>query len=529
MDNNSKIKGSNILLSLYRLIRSLTPTQKRDFKKYTQFWSKEHDQKYIHLFDHINHFITTARDVSELPSDLSDSNKFGPNASLNALAKYLFEKIMESIRNTPGTIPPRHNRLFQAFHDIHFLFYQELYVECYKVIREAKNLAYEMDRPVYLLELQIWEARITNRLGNVPWKLTEMQKELEYTLDNIRETYATFLQSQKLFVAAKKTVTEAPPDIQHIMDAIRVKQNDALDGLSPRLHYWRLVEMQYYFQLQSAIDRESEQKDSVQTSLSNAFYYMKKNLAFISGEGKILKEEEPVIYISALENYLANCLQQKDEEGIKQLESSFVEDKNKKEEIHRYRSISYYRLLSLIRFNQFNEACTYIKDQKLKENLQKRQQQISDNRMSAIRYCCVQAYFLNANFQIALEWIKLTLDKPRHQSLPIPFQISEILHIICLIEIDIKHNGATLIENLIRRYRRNEPKNKFMHDLLMALRYAAMRQQGAIVKTTIKHRSKLDTHFEKNKALYIYGPVLAWLDNRISGKSLSEEIIKYNL
>lgn len=523
------MKDSNILLSIYRLIRSLTPAQKRDFKKYTQFWSREHDQKYIHLFDHINLFITAKRDVSELPADLLDSNEFGPISSLNASAKYLFEKIMESIRSTPGTIPPRHNKLFQALHDIHFLFYQELYVECNKAIKEAKRLAIEMDRPVYLLELQIWEARITNRLSNVPWKLAEMQDELQKTLENISETYNTFLSSQKLFVAAKKTVSEAPPDIQHIMDAIRVKQNDDLDELSPRLQYWRRVEMQYYFELQSAIDRKSEQKDSVKANLSNALYYLKKNLAFISDKGKILIEEEPVIYVSALENYLATCLQLKDEEGIKQLESSFVKDKNKKEDIHWYRSISFYRLVSFIRFNQFSEACTYIKNQKLRENLQKRQHLISDNRMSAIRYCCVQAYFLNANFEIAQEWIELILDKPSHQSLPITFQISEILYIICLIETNIKHNGVTLIENLIRTYRRNEPKNKFMHDLLMALRYAAMGQQESFLKATVKHRAKLESHLEKNKALYIYGPVLAWLDKRISGKLLSEEIIKYNL
>ncbi len=529
MKQVSKFRGANILQSLYRLIRSLTPTQKRDFKKYTRFWSEQHDEKYIQMFDHISHFIISDKDVTELPSDLLESNKFGKKTTLNALANYLFEKIMESIRATPGTMPPRHTRLFQAFHDIYFLFYQELYIECYKVIREAKRLAYEMDRPVYLLELQIWEARITNRLGNVPWKLAEMQEELQYTLDNIQETYTTFLQSQKLLVAAKTKVDEVPSDIQHIMDSIRVKQDDDLDGLSPRLHHWRLVEMQYYFELQAAIDRKSAQKDSVQANLSNALHNLKKNLALISDEGKVLKEEEPVIYVSTLENYLASCLRLKNLESIKQLESSFVEDKNKKEEIHRYRSICYFRMLSFIRFNQFREACIYIQEQKLEENLQKRQSLISYNRMSAIRYCCVQAYFLNSNFEIALKWVSLILDLPRNQALPQPFQISEILQIICLIEIDIKHNGAALIENLIRRYKRNEPKNKFMHDLLTGLRYAAMPQQGAIEKTTMKHRAKLEAHFEKNQALFIYGPVLAWLDHRITGKSLSEEIIKYNV
>lgn len=528
MKQDLNYKGIGIIHSLYRLIKSLSQTQKRDFKKYARFWSPDKEQKYITLFDHINRYITAQHEMSDLANNLTASQKFGPNASINTLAHYLFDKIMDSLRDTPRTIPPRHDRLFKAFYDIHFLFYKELYAECYKVIREAKRLAHEMDRPVYMLELQIWEARITTRLSNVPWKLAEMQKELEDGLENIRETYTTFLQSQRLLVEFKTTNGNISPEMSNLMNSIQLKKEDSLNDLSPRLHYWRLVEQQHYFELQSIIEKKSAQADPSKKNLSGAMDHLKKNLDFLSEEGKIIAEEEPVIYFSTLENYLSKCLELKDTEGIQKLESVFTDIDDKKDEIHRFRSIVHYRILSFIRFNQFNDACLYIEALKLKANLQRLQHLISENRMSAIRYGCVLAYFLNENYNTSLEWINLILNNPRSQSLPIAFQMSELLQAICLIQIGPTRNSASLMEPLIRRYKRREPKNKFLHDLLMSLRYAAMQQQGAVVKATVKHRNKLDSHLEKNKSLFVYGPVLAWIDTRISGDILGNEILKYN-
>ncbi|MCC6281660.1 MAG: hypothetical protein IT262_13725 [Saprospiraceae bacterium] len=528
MKKDSNYKGIGIIHSLFRLIKSLSQTQKRDFKKYARFWSSDKEQKYIALFDHINRYIAAQKEMSELATDLSDSKKFGPNASINTLAHYLFDKIMDSIRDTPRVIPSRHDRLFKAFYDIHFLFYKELYAECYKVIREAKRLAHDMDRPVYILELQIWEARITTRLSNVSWKLADMQKELYDALQNIQETYTTFLQAQQLLVAFKTPDGNVSPEIRNLMNAIKDKKEDDLKGLSPRLHYWRLVEVQHYFELQYIIERKSLQADPSQKNLSDGLHQLKENLDFLSENGKIIAEEEPVIYYSTLENYLSKCLELKDTEGIKKLESAFIDNNDKKNEIHLYRSISHYRLLSYIRFNQFNEACLYIENQDLENNLQTRQHLISDNRMSIIRYGCVQAYFLNTNYKTALEWINRILNNPRSQSVPIAFQMSEMLQVICLIQIEPARNSTLLIDPLIRRCKRREPKNKFLHDLLLSLRYAAMQQQGATEKATLKQRNKLNAYLDKNKTLYVYGPVLAWIDSRISGKSLAEEIITYN-
>ncbi len=529
MSKESNFNNKSILPSLYRLIKSLTQTQKRDFKKFARFWSTDKEQKYIALFVHINQYIAAQKELTALATDLAAHPKFR-SSSINTLAHYLFDKIMDSVRGTPGTTPPRHNRMFQAFHDIHFLFYKELYAECFKVIKEAKKLAHEMDRPVYILELQIWQARITARLSNISWRLEEMQEEQQQTLDIIEATYTTFLKAQRLLVAAKTNDTGVlSKEIMDIMDAVRNKQDDELEQISPRLHYWRLVEAQHCYELQSIVEQKNTQEeDSSQKNLSGALHQLKTNLNFMSDKGKVIAEEEPVIYISTLENYLAHCLKLKDEEGIKKLESVFINNNDKKEEIHRYRSIIYYRMLNYIRFNRFKEACDYLEGQKLEENLQSRQHLISDNRMSAIRYCCVQAYFLNENYEMANNWANYIINNPRGQSLPLTFLLSELIEAICRLELKTLRSSSSYIEALIRKHKRREPNNKFLHDLLMAMKYAAMQPQSTVLKEIIKRRNKLETELNKNKALLIFGPVLAWLDSRISEKTLAEEILKYN-
>ena len=467
--------------------------------------------------------------MNNLANDLAESRKFGSGASTNTLAHYLFDKIMESVRGTTGTIPLRHNKLFQAFYDIHFLFYKELYAECHKAIREAKKLAYDMDRPVYLLELQIWEARITARLGHLPWRLSEMEDELQQTLRVVEATYTTFLNAQQMLIAAKTNDNGLlSKEINDIVENVQNRQEDDMEEISPRLHYWRLVELQHYYELQYIIDRKSAQVESSEKNLSGALNQLKANLDFMSGKGKIIAEEEPVIYTSALENYLAKCLQLKDKAGIEKLESAFINNNDKKDEIHRYRSIVYYRMLSYIRFNQFSEACAYLEGQQLEENLHSRQHLISDNRMSAIRYACVQAYFLNENYEMASNWTNLIINNPRGQSLPITFLMSELIQSICRLEMKITRNSGSNLETLIRKYKRREPKNKFLHDLLLALKYAAMPPQSTLMKEIVKRRNKLEPELNKNTALLVFGPVLAWLDSRISGKTLAEEILQYN-
>ena len=478
------------------------------------------------LFEIIDRFIRQRQEVSGLTDVIVQSGKFEQGVKLNSTANYLFTKIMEQIRSTPNVIAQRHNQLLQALQDIHFLFYQDMFSECHKVIMEAKELALAIDRPAYILELQIWEARVVTRTSNVSWNIDDMQQEMLKTLENIQSTHYTFLEAQQLFVALKKTEGSVSPVVAQLMKKVELQKEEPLDALQPRLHYWKLVRLQYYNELHLAMGRKNSESQLLQARLNDKLQYLKQNLDFMAGEGKIMAEEEPVNYISALENYLNTCLEIRDKESVSLLESEFVKNYVKKEDAYRYRIICYYKMLAFLRFNQFDEACEYIESQNLEINLKNRQHVISDHRMSVIRYCCIQAYFLSGKFEKALIWTELLIENPRSQSNPLVFQISELLYPICLFETKRLGNIRMRFGNLIKKFKRREPENNFLQDLVLTLRMAT---KGPYSSITGQQNQKLRVYLEKNKFLSAYGPVLAWIDSKLSGKPLSEEIIKYNI
>lgn len=528
MKKNSAGLNNHIVWSLYRLVNSMSPVHKSGLKKQARSTTGTKEQKYLILFDDIDRFVRTGKEMTNLLPALLESKKFGNNTSLNALCGYLFDKILEQIRNTSASVSQRHNRLLQVLQDIHFLFHQDMYKECYKLVMEAKSLANEIDRPAYILELQIWEARLSTRVKNTTWKLQDMQQEMEMALDRIRQTSTAFLQSQQLYVALKTTDGTVGPEIEKIMEHAVTGKQYLPEHTSPRLHYWRLVEIQYFHELQLVLHRKNARDTNERSERSDPLFYLKQNLDFMAGKGKVIAEEEPINYFSALENYMSKSLELKDEDSIQLLESEFLKGYIKKEDILRYRIICYFKMLYFIRFNQFDQACQYVEDLNLEANLKSREHLISDFRMSVIRYCCVQAFFLNKKFEEAFKWTNYVIENPRSQSSPLVFLMCELIYPVCLLETQRLKSINSHLNNLLIKYKRRESGNNFLHELLMTMRYAALPKNIHYTKITEKRRQKLETYLSKNRELAIYGPVLAWIDSKISEKPLSEEIRKYN-
>jgi hypothetical protein len=148
--------------------------------------------------------------------------------------------------------------------------------------------------------------------------------------------------------------------------------------------------------------------------------------------------------------------------------------------------------------------------------------------MSSIRYTCVQAYFLHEKYAIASLWAQYIIQNPRSQSLPMTYLMSDLIHFICLFETGGLGNISVRINTLMIKYRRREPKNLFLRYLIITFKYATLTQQSHAAKATQQRKKRIEGYLERNPDLAIYGPVLAWIDSRISGKKLAEEILKYN-
>jgi hypothetical protein len=108
------------------------------------------------------------------------------------------------------------------------------------------------------------------------------------------------------------------------------------------------------------------------------------------------------------------------------------------------------------------------------------------------------------------------------------YLMSDLIHFICLFETGGLGNISVRINTLMIKYRRREPKNLFLRYLIITFKYATLTQQSHAAKATQQRKKRIEGYLERNPDLAIYGPVLAWIDSRISGKKLAEEILKYN-
>ncbi len=525
MAKNSK-KNNHIAHSLYRLIASMSSGQKTNLKKQARALKKGEKQKYIVLFEFIDTYILDRNDIQNLPRSLSESGMFAHNSDLYATATYLFDRIMDQLRTANNSPASRHIELLQTLQNIHYLFYHDMYAECDRMIKHAKALAKMIDRPAYLLELQTWEARVAARMNYIPWKMEAMQAELDETLSNLKATYSTFLESQQLFLALRNAVDSVSKEAEILMEKTISTKDTLTQKANPRLHYWKLVQLQYCSELVPFV----KEKHSNKFYLDDTLTYLKQNLEFLLHDGKVIAEEEPVNYLSVLENYLTKCLEQKKEESIQILESEFVKKYIEKEEIHRYRTICYFRLLYFISFNQFKEACKYIRDENLEKNLKTRQHLITDTRMSVIRYSCMQAYYFTEDYERALVWADLIVASPRSQSNPMVYLMSEISRVICLLETGRLSSIYSLVENLIKKFKRRPTQSSFLPNLLLNIRYASVPDNKLYRRKAIEQRAKLENQLQKNPRLKVYGPLLAWIDKRMSPveTTLSIEVAKYD-
>ncbi|HRI61698.1 MAG TPA: hypothetical protein PK228_18290, partial [Saprospiraceae bacterium] len=106
------------------LMRTLTKSQKRDFKKYVKFWSPDskNERIYILLFDTVQKYQYTGKDDSKLTDHLLKLKKFGQTTKeVATAAQYLYRKILESMRTTPDT-SPHLNQLNAMAQDLIFLY-----------------------------------------------------------------------------------------------------------------------------------------------------------------------------------------------------------------------------------------------------------------------------------------------------------------------------------------------------------------------------------------------------------------------
>lgn len=181
---------------LFHLIQSLSRSEKRYFKLFSNRHSGKQGNNYLRLFDAI--------EEQEEYNEEQIRNKFRGEKFLRQLPvakNYLYKTILRSLSNYHSQAVDA--QLIEQLQFIQILFEKRLYKQCQKQIHKSKKTAEKHEKHTHLLNLLIWERRVMSNEHFLSTKIEEIDlltHQEQDLLEQASKTSLIFNRFSKLFI-----------------------------------------------------------------------------------------------------------------------------------------------------------------------------------------------------------------------------------------------------------------------------------------------------------------------------------------
>ncbi|MEZ4983046.1 MAG: hypothetical protein R2769_15970 [Saprospiraceae bacterium] len=252
-------------LKLFRLIKSLSPTERRYFKLKVNP-TGDRSNKYTTLFDEIyqqEEFDDEALQQIVYPNEKIESRKF------SELKAYLYDSILNSLQSYDEKSSIEY-RLKGYLLDIKVLFKRTLYPECENQIAKAKKMATDFEEFTSLLELLRWEKELAYARTDIQFLDTELgrireeEKEALRQLEIQTELRNLFL---RLLVELRKDVSRSKEQLKRLKvlsDHAYLNKEPKNIGFWARVYRLRFISL-YYFSISDLENFYNSSKKLVET------------------------------------------------------------------------------------------------------------------------------------------------------------------------------------------------------------------------------------------------------------------------
>lgn len=162
---------------LFKLIKSMTKSEKRYFKRFAQIHVRGNQNNYIKLFDAIERQKNYNEDKLK--------RKFSGNHFVSYFAvekMYLYNLILRSLR-IYGSNEDVETLLMQSLTEIKILSSKGLFIQALRILERAKEKAIKAEKYLFVTELEKWRMQITYKTGR------GLTKEFIENTFNSREEY----------------------------------------------------------------------------------------------------------------------------------------------------------------------------------------------------------------------------------------------------------------------------------------------------------------------------------------------------
>lgn len=148
---------------LFRLVHSLSGSEKRYFKVFAKKTTSQTSNKYLVLFDAIDK--QSSYDEGALKY-LIYGKKDLKTRKFSELKKYLYELILKSLQAFDEKTSIDY-QIKSMLNNVRVLAKRSLYPDCKEILQKAKKLAYQHEHFLSLLEILKWEKRLAYAESNI--------------------------------------------------------------------------------------------------------------------------------------------------------------------------------------------------------------------------------------------------------------------------------------------------------------------------------------------------------------------------
>ena len=420
--NTQSGKEKNTIDSLFELIHSMSPTEKRYFMiRIEGINSKEGVPDYYTLFKILNkrkefHEEEVKQELLEEVGKKSFSNfTVKKNELYDALMRHLknyhFKKLKKSADNA---------KIF--IQDAEFLFKRGLYRQAYKKLKLARRIAVKCGDTLSLIEMNRLEREFlrTNQVVKMKKRIEELHQEEEELISDLKVEADLNKQYDRLTlkllknsrVTGEKSVEQLKSEFGYLVE---LKNKKNLPNLGQRLLASSLVN---YFYLLGKNDEASQ-------SMEVVLEWWKEN--------ELWRRKMPHYYINALSNLLSSYNRSKEYSNFSNVLDLLekVEVNTEHEKTAKFLKLIHYRQIYYLNIGLLEEACNMSK--RTEKGL--RTYKLNEGSQVAIIYNSIIAHFISGNYSEAIRWIEFFKPFKKIERGLHLVQVGQILKVIAYYEI----------------------------------------------------------------------------------------------
>lgn len=495
---------------LFRLIRGLTPVEKRYFHVFVG-GKVGQTSKYVQLFDAISEVDTF--DDEALRRKIYQNNPV-ESKKFSELKAYLYDLILKSLQ----AFDEQHSVDFRINHQLQsvaVLFKRGHYDACQDLLRKAAKTARHYECFTHLLEIVRWEKHLAYTRMDVDF-LHKQFDQLQFTEKRAMEQMRNVAQYRNLFFQVYTTIKrdalhrgeERMERLQNIVQHDLLRDLEHAQSHTARVLYYRTLNLYFY--------AASEREQFYDTGL--------KMIELLESQPHFLTENL-ADYIAALSNFILSCglLERYDEvrialDKLRKIKPLTADDRLK---IHR----QYYtnKFVLCIFTGDFEEGRREM--DRCQSEAGRLDPHDYETASFYFQYCCI--CFGCGDYNGALGYLNEWLNQPRTVERE---DLQSLARILALI-IHFEMGNTLLIESLMRsatrflqkKNRLYDLERRFFHFISELMRVPTERERQHAFQKMRDDLAQL-SDWPGARALLQTFDLDAWLDAKISNRAFAASV-----